>query len=70
MNKKNFITDFRKEKFTLNEAGQIDLSPSLRKDMESMLETISKDLYSSDVHFLYELIQNAQDNRYPEKPET
>ena len=65
MNQHDIVTAFRKEKFTLDEYGQINLSASLRKDMESMLETISKDLYSSDVHFLYELIQNAQDNSYP-----
>ena len=65
MNQHDIVTAFREEKFTLDQYGQINLSASLRKDMESMLETISKDLYSSDVHFLYELIQNAQDNSYP-----
>jgi hypothetical protein len=30
------------------------------------LDRLSKDLYSKDTHFVLELIQNADDNDYPE----
>jgi hypothetical protein len=32
--------------------------------VQKMAKTISEDLYSEDSHFIYELIQNAQDNNY------
>jgi hypothetical protein len=38
---------------------------SLREQLGSALKLLSTDLYSSDTHFLLELIQNADDNSYP-----
>ena len=32
--------------------------------VQRMAKTISENLYSEDSHFIYELIQNAQDNNY------
>jgi hypothetical protein len=32
---------------------------------EPCQELLSKELYSSDVHFVMELVQNAEDNEYP-----
>ena len=49
------------------------LSPEVREMRDAMLENIkgacqllSDELYGGDVHWVYELLQNADDNRYPE----
>ncbi|MGI9251886.1 MAG: sacsin N-terminal ATP-binding-like domain-containing protein [Pseudohongiellaceae bacterium] len=62
MTKKESIQEFRKEKFGIGQAGSTN--QGLRKDLQNALEVISKDIYSDDSHFIYELIQNAQDNKY------
>ncbi|MFH1021037.1 MAG: hypothetical protein V1782_10585 [Pseudomonadota bacterium] len=35
-----------------------------RKNFLSMAETLANDLYKKDMHFIFELIQNAEDNEY------
>lgn len=62
---KQFIKRFRKDDFGLDAEGRASgISEHLRSSFEQALNIISKDLYSDDLHFLYELIQNAQDNTY------
>lgn len=66
MKQKEFIEAFRKSKFGLDAEGKPShINPDLLSDMEQLLKTVSLDVYSDDVHFIYELIQNAQDNSYP-----
>ncbi len=36
------------------------------QDLRNALTLLSKELYSEDVHFVMELLQNAEDNEYPE----
>lgn len=62
---KDFIEHFRRNSFGLDDEGRPSgLSEHLRSTMENLLGSVSKDLYSDDLHFVYELIQNAQDNSY------
>uniref|UniRef100_A0A0A8YR54 Uncharacterized protein n=1 Tax=Arundo donax TaxID=35708 RepID=A0A0A8YR54_ARUDO len=37
----------------------------LAEDMHQAVNYLSQELYSKDVHFLMELVQNAEDNEYP-----
>lgn len=60
-----FIQEFRRIGFGLDELGKpTGLPEHVRLSLEEALAIISKDLYSDDLHFVYELIQNAQDNSY------
>ena len=43
-------------------------SDSNKKDLNNAITLISKDLYASDNHFILELIQNAEDNKYDRLP--
>ncbi len=37
---------------------------SNKKDLVNSLKIIAKDIYQKDTHFIFELIQNAEDNKY------
>lgn len=64
---KEFIEKYRRDKFGLDIEGKPStLHPDLLSDFNDALTKISKDVYSDDIHFLFELIQNAQDNTYAE----
>lgn len=39
---------------------------NLKKLLHNAMESLSADLYSVDTHFVLELVQNADDNRYLE----
>lgn len=61
----DFIREFRRIGFGLDDHGKpTGLPEHVRASLEEALAIISKDLYSDDLHFVYELIQNAQDNSY------
>ncbi|VDI46757.1 Hypothetical predicted protein [Mytilus galloprovincialis] len=63
------VNTIRKEEFgigiELNEDGQ-RLKRVQDERLGRSLDRLSKDLYSKDTHFVLELIQNADDNDYPE----
>ncbi|XP_076112450.1 uncharacterized protein LOC143080482 isoform X2 [Mytilus galloprovincialis] len=63
------VNTIRREEFgigiELNEDGQ-KLKIVQDKRLGRSLDRLSKDLYSKDTHFVLELIQNADDNDYPE----
>ncbi len=58
------IERIRKEKFWLDEEGQSSKQNPLIDDLSNSIERLSKSLYSKDTHFIFELIQNAEDNEY------
>ncbi|XP_019185040.1 PREDICTED: uncharacterized protein LOC109180010 [Ipomoea nil] len=61
MSPKDHIEDIRRRKFS------IEGDPnSLREDLHQAVKNLSAELYSKDVHFLMEIIQNAEDNEYDE----
>ncbi|WP_285163553.1 DUF3883 domain-containing protein [Shewanella goraebulensis] len=56
---------FRKDKYQLEEAtGRSLLQEDAKSDLHNSVNIISEQLYSKDVHFVFELIQNAEDNHY------
>ncbi len=60
------IKNICKEKFWLNENGQLIEKNPLIDDLMNSIERLSEGLYSKDTHFIFELIQNAEDNTYNE----
>ncbi|KAH9620517.1 hypothetical protein KSS87_015167 [Heliosperma pusillum] len=58
----NHIEEIRKNKFSI---GAEDPNP-LTQDLHNAVNCLSAELYTKDVHFLMELLQNAEDNMYAE----
>ncbi|CAH9053058.1 unnamed protein product [Cuscuta europaea] len=56
---KDHIEEIRKCKFSIGG----DPNP-LTEDLHQAVKNLSAELYSKDVHFLMELVQNAEDNEY------
>ncbi|KAF4379461.1 hypothetical protein G4B88_024446 [Cannabis sativa] len=54
------IEEIRSKKFSI---GKKDSNP-LTQDLHHAVTSLSAELYTKDVHFLMELIQNAEDNEY------
>lgn len=67
----DLIERIRREKFgiglNLSHEGQY-LTDQLKSLVGRSLERLSKELYNTDMHFVLELIQNADDNQYNTKP--
>ncbi|RLA41907.1 MAG: hypothetical protein DRR42_24110 [Gammaproteobacteria bacterium] len=64
---KKFISEYRRDKYKLTENGAWDQgNERIYQDLTNAVEQLSKGLYGKDVHFLLELIQNAEDNEYKE----
>lgn len=61
---RDHIERIRKDKFWLDEYGLLREKNPLTDDLKNSIEHLSKDLYSKDTHFIFELIQNAEDNTY------
>lgn len=69
--KQQFILNLLRTKFHYNELYQRpDIQSSEAKELRNSLELISGALYSSDIHFVMELIQNADDNTYATSSDT
>uniref|UniRef100_A0A8W8JQP2 Protein NO VEIN C-terminal domain-containing protein n=1 Tax=Magallana gigas TaxID=29159 RepID=A0A8W8JQP2_MAGGI len=66
---RGIVEQIRREEFgigvELNEDGQ-RLMRVQQERLGRSLDRLSKDLYSKDTHFVLELIQNADDNSYPD----
>ncbi|KAK7840286.1 hypothetical protein CFP56_016885 [Quercus suber] len=54
------IEEIRKHKFSIGER----CPNPLTEDLQNAVANLSSELYTKDVHFLMELIQNAEDNEY------
>ncbi len=67
----DLIERIRREKFgiglNLSNEGQ-NLTDQLKSLVGRSLERLSKELYNTDMHFVLELIQNADDNQYRDNP--
>lgn len=59
------IQKIRREKFSLDAAGNSTIKNPLSGDLQNAVENLSVGLYSKETHFVFELIQNAEDNHYP-----
>ncbi|NRB25766.1 DUF3883 domain-containing protein [Shewanella sp.] len=65
MSQKAELLAFRKDKYQLEEStGRSLLQEDAKSDLHNSVNIISEQLYSKDVHFVFELIQNAEDNHY------
>uniref|UniRef100_A0A7N0U757 Uncharacterized protein n=1 Tax=Kalanchoe fedtschenkoi TaxID=63787 RepID=A0A7N0U757_KALFE len=58
---RDHIEEIRKTKFSIGGPHN-----PLTEDLHQAVKNLSAELYAKDVHFLMELIQNAEDNEYPE----
>ncbi|KAK1407154.1 hypothetical protein QVD17_38765 [Tagetes erecta] len=58
---KEHVEEIRRAKFSIG--GEPN---PLTEDLHQAVKNLSAELYAKDVHFLMELIQNAEDNEYPE----
>ena len=61
MDPRSHIATIRKKTFGIDD--------QLAEDLKKAIEYLSEGLYSKDVHFVFELIQNAEDNHYGEQVE-
>ncbi len=69
--RRKFLLDFREKYLCILEDGtQRSDTEFLSKQLRNAIVQLSEGLYSKDVHFILELIQNAEDNPYGDaKPE-
>ncbi len=51
-------------KHILNIREGFQASSKVKESLNNSIETLANDLYSKDTHFIFELIQNAEDNDY------
>lgn len=58
------ILTIRKDKFGIDAQGGLIKTNPLSRDLQNAIRHLSDELYSKDVHFILELIQNAEDNSY------
>ncbi|KAJ7565191.1 hypothetical protein O6H91_02G052100 [Diphasiastrum complanatum] len=66
---KKVIKSIRRDEFGIEQEGQISEDSLLARQHARMgraLHCLSHNLYSEDCHFVLELVQNADDNRYAE----
>ncbi|XP_024976076.1 uncharacterized protein LOC112514023 [Cynara cardunculus var. scolymus] len=61
MTAREHVEEIRRTKFSIGG----DPNP-LTEDLHQAVKNLSAELYAKDVHFFMELIQNAEDNEYPE----
>ena len=67
---KAVVDQIRREEFGIDVVLSEDGQKLMLKQQERLgrsLDRLSKDLYSKDTHFVLELIQNADDNDYPDE---
>lgn len=64
-NPRNFIEKFRLEHYGIDTSGkQRPEFKSISKQLKNAIALLSKGLYEKEIHFVLELIQNAEDNEY------
>lgn len=56
------VEKIRRERYYIGRGEQNPLA----EDLHQAVNYLSQELYSKDVHFLMEIVQNAEDNEYPE----
>ncbi|RZC54577.1 hypothetical protein C5167_013428 [Papaver somniferum] len=71
MTPKEHIEKIRRVKFSIGAKETNHLTEdssfcSVTEDLHQAVKNLSAELYAKDVHFLMEIIQNAEDNEYPE----
>ena len=65
MTPKQQLLEYRESKYHIKESsGKSMLGDDIKIDLHNSVQVLSEQLYSKDVHFVFELIQNAEDNHY------
>jgi hypothetical protein len=67
INPRQHIAEIRSEKFWLDETGRLKGKNPLASDLQDSIRHLAEGLYSKNAHFIFELIQNAEDNTYKVK---
>ena len=65
---KQVIEDIRLRQYGIGlpaDPASHDVIANMRGQLDGALKLLSQELYAKDVHFVLELIQNAEDNTYP-----
>jgi hypothetical protein len=63
------VSRIRREKYGLNEDGALNGVNPLANDLKHSIDNLAQGLYTRNAHFIFELIQNAEDNEYSSKKE-
>ncbi len=63
------VTRIRREKYGLDEHGNLNGINPLASDLRDSIDHLAQGLYTRNAHFIFELIQNAEDNLYGSKIE-
>jgi hypothetical protein len=63
-NPKNIISNIRKNYGIKSDGTQSDDFAFISSNLKNAIEQLSTGLYGKDIHFILELIQNAEDNNY------
>ena len=58
------VTRIRCEKYGLDEHGNLNGVNPLASDLRDSIDHLAQGLYTRNAHFIFELIQNAEDNAY------
>jgi hypothetical protein len=58
------IDDIRRTEFGIGESDAIPAIRNLRAKLHRALQQLSEDIYADGIHFVLELVQNAEDNEY------
>ena len=58
------VTRIRSEKYGLDEHGNLNGVNPLASDLRDSIDHLAQGLYTRNAHFIFELIQNAEDNVY------
>src|SRR5262249_14687219 len=60
------IDDIRRTEFGIGEADAIPAMRNLRAKLHRTLQQLAEEIYADGVHFILELVQNAEDNEWGE----
>ena len=61
---RDVIEDIRRTVFGVGESNDIPAVRNLREILHRALQQLSEEIYSDEIHFVLELVQNAEDNEY------
>jgi hypothetical protein len=64
---RQIIDDIRRSQYGIGlptDSASLPVIANMRAQLDRALQLLSKDLYAKDIHFVLELLQNAEDNSY------
>jgi hypothetical protein len=64
---RQLVEDIRRNQYGIGlpaDSESIPVIANMRSKLDRALKLLSQDLYAKDIHFVLELLQNAEDNSY------